>query len=68
MTVIFPTIPGLGGADIVFGPTVTSGMTRHLSDLELRAHAVTSIFYVCCVNKVGMDVGTRPETTSAAVS
>ena len=50
-------ILGLGGADIVFVPTVTSGMTRHLWDLELRAHAATNIYYVCGVNKVGIDVG-----------
>jgi N-carbamoylputrescine amidase len=50
-------ILGLGGADIVFVPTVTSGMTRYLWDLELRAHAVTNIYYVCGVNKVGVDVG-----------
>lgn len=48
---------GLGGAEIVFVPTVTSDMTRHLWDLELRAHAVTNIYYVCGVNKVGVDVG-----------
>jgi N-carbamoylputrescine amidase len=50
-------ILGLGGADIVFVPTVTSGMTRYLWDLELRAHAATNIYYVCGVNKVGVDVG-----------
>jgi beta-ureidopropionase len=50
-------ILGLGGADIVFVPTVTSVMTRHLWDLELRAHAATNIYYVCGVNKVGVDVG-----------
>ena len=38
-------------------PTATTGMTRHLWDLELRAHAVTNIYYVCGVNKVGVDVG-----------
>jgi predicted amidohydrolase len=32
-------------------------MTRHLWDLELRAHAVTNIYYVCGVNKFGVDVG-----------
>ena len=32
-------------------------MTRYLWDLELRAHAVTNISYVCGVNKVGVDVG-----------
>lgn len=40
---------GLGGAEIVFVPTVTSGMTRYLWDLELRAHAVANIYYVCGV-------------------
>ena len=50
-------ILGLGGAEVVFVPTVTSGMTRYLWDLELRAHAVTNIYYVCGVNKVGVDVG-----------
>ena len=50
-------ILGLGGAEIVFVPTVTSGMTRYLWDLELRAHAATNIYYVCGVNKVGVDVG-----------
>ena len=48
---------GLGGAEVVFVPTATTGMTRYLWDLELRAHAVTNIYYVCGVNKVGVDVG-----------
>ena len=48
---------GLGGAEIVFVPTATSRMTRYLWDLELRAHAVTNVYYVCGVNKVGVDVG-----------
>jgi N-carbamoylputrescine amidase len=48
---------GLGGAEIVFVPTATTTMTRYLWDLELRAHAVTNIYYVCGVNKVGVDVG-----------
>jgi len=50
-------ILGLGGAEIVFVPTATTFMTRYLWDLELRAHAVTNIYYVCGVNKVGVDVG-----------
>jgi beta-ureidopropionase len=45
---------GLDGAEIVFVPTATTGMTRYLWDLELRAHAVTNIYYVCSVNKVGV--------------
>ena len=48
---------GLGGAEIVFVPTATSRMARHLWDLELRAHAVANVYYVCGVNKVGVDVG-----------
>ena len=48
---------GLDGAEIVFVPTATTGMTQYLWDLELRAHAVTNIYYVCGVNRVGVDVG-----------
>jgi beta-ureidopropionase len=48
---------GLGGAEIVFVPTNTTRMTRYLWDLELRAHAIANIYYVCGVNKVGVDVG-----------
>src|SRR5256885_16375701 len=32
-------------------------MTRYLWDLELRAHAVANVYYVCGVNKVGVDIG-----------
>ena len=48
---------GLGGAEIVFVPTATTFMTRYLWDLELRGHALANIYYVCGVNKVGVDVG-----------
>lgn len=48
---------GLGGAEIVFVPTATTFMTRYLWDLELRGHAIANIYYVCGVNKVGVDVG-----------
>jgi beta-ureidopropionase len=48
---------GLDGAEIVFVPTATTGMARYLWDLELRAHAVANIYYVCGVNKVGVDAG-----------
>ncbi|MGH8618317.1 MAG: nitrilase-related carbon-nitrogen hydrolase [Burkholderiales bacterium] len=48
---------GLGGAEIVFVPTATTFMTRYLWDLELRAHALANIYYVCGVNKVGVDAG-----------
>ena len=48
---------GLGGAEILFVPTATTRMTRYLWDLELRAHAIANVYYVCGVNKVGVDVG-----------
>ena len=48
---------GLGGAEIVFVPTATTRMTRYLWDVELRAHAVANVYYVCGVNKVGVDIG-----------
>src|SRR5678815_1703333 len=48
---------GLGGAEILFVPTATTRMTRYLWDVELRAHAIANAYYVCGVNKVGVDVG-----------
>jgi len=48
---------GLGGAEIVFVPTATTRMARYLWDVELRAHAIANAYYVCGVNKVGVDVG-----------
>jgi beta-ureidopropionase len=51
---------GLGGAEIVFVPTNTRRMTRYLWDLELRAHAIANVYYVCGVNKVGVDAGGSP--------
>ena len=48
---------GLGGAEIVFVPTATTRMARHLWDVELRAHAITNVYYVCGVHKVGVDGG-----------
>jgi N-carbamoylputrescine amidase len=48
---------GLDGAEIVFVPTATTRMTRYLWDLELRAHAVANVYYLCGVNKVGVDAG-----------
>ena len=32
-------------------------MTLYLWDVELRAHAIANAYYVCGVNKVGVDVG-----------
>src|SRR4029078_5570711 len=48
---------GLGGAEIVFVPTTTPRSARYLWDVELRAHAIANAYYVCGVNKVGVDVG-----------
>jgi len=48
---------GLGGAEILFVPTATTRMTRYLWDVELRAHAIANVYYVCGVNKVGVDRG-----------
>jgi N-carbamoylputrescine amidase len=35
-------------------------MTRYLWDVELRAHAIANVYYVCGVNRVGRDVGGSP--------
>ncbi len=50
----------LRGAEVVFVPTATCGYTRYMWELELRAHAAMNIYYVCGVNKVGVDVGGSP--------
>jgi N-carbamoylputrescine amidase len=49
-------ILGLRGADVVFVPTATSGKTRYLWEMGLKAHAAMNIYYVCGVNKVGKDI------------
>jgi len=45
----------LNGAQVVFVPTATTGMSRYLWELELRAHAIGNIYYVGGVNRVGYD-------------
>lgn len=47
---------GVRGAHAVFVPTATSGKTRYIWELELKAHAAMNIYYVCGVNKVGKDI------------
>lgn len=47
----------LGGADVVFVPTATAGSTQGVWELELRAHAAMNVYYVCGVNRVGVDDG-----------
>ena len=51
----------LNGADIVFVPTATCGMSRYLWEIELQAHAIDNIFYVGGVNRVGKDDGGSPD-------
>jgi N-carbamoylputrescine amidase len=47
----------LNGADLVFVPTATAGMSRYLWEIELQAHAIDNIYYVGGVNRVGKDIG-----------
>jgi beta-ureidopropionase len=47
----------LGGADILFIPTATAGVTCKLWDVELRFLAMSNVFYVGGVNRVGRDTG-----------
>ncbi len=55
-------IIGLHGADVLFVPTNTWRVPmKEVWELELRAHAVTNVYYVCGVNKVGRDVGGSPD-------
>ena len=50
----------LNGADLVFVPTATAGMSRYLWEIELQAHAIDNIYYVGGVNRVGLDEGGSP--------
>lgn len=47
----------LNGADLVFVPTATAGMSRYLWEIELQAHAIDNIYYIGGVNRVGFDDG-----------
>ncbi len=47
----------LNGADLVFVPTATGGMSRYLWEIELQAHAIDNIYFVGGVNRVGFDKG-----------
>jgi N-carbamoylputrescine amidase len=51
----------LNGADLVFVPTATGGMSRYLWEIELQAHAIDNIYYVGGVNRVGFDQGGSPD-------
>ena len=54
-------ILALNGADLVFVPTATGGMSRYLWEIELQAHAIDNIYYVGGVNRVGADEGADTE-------
>lgn len=47
----------LNGADVLFVPVTTWGMSQPVFELELRAHALFNGFYVAGVNRVGCDEG-----------
>jgi beta-ureidopropionase len=51
----------LGGADLVFVPSATAGMSRYLWEIELKAHAIDNIYYVGGINRVGKDIGGSPK-------
>jgi beta-ureidopropionase len=47
---------GLGGAEIVFNPSATvEGLSRHLWDIEQRAHAVANGYFMGALNRVGYE-------------
>ena len=52
---------GLAGAEVVFVPTCTSGFTQDMWEIELRCMARTNVYYVCGVNKVGIDADGPPD-------
>lgn len=52
---------GLGGAEVVFVPTCTMGFFQDFWEVELQVMARTNAYYVCAVNKVGVDVDGSPD-------
>ena len=52
---------GLKGADVVFIPTASwRSPMKDAWEIELRAHAIANAFFVCGVNKVGLEDGGSP--------
>jgi N-carbamoylputrescine amidase len=47
----------LGGAEVLFVPSATAGVTTKFWEVELQFHAITNVMYVCGVNRVGKDTG-----------
>lgn len=50
-------IVALGGAEVLFVPAATAGVTCKFWDVELRFHAISNVMYVGAVNRVGKDTG-----------
>lgn len=49
-------ILGLNGAEIVFNPSATvAGLSQYLWELEQPAHAVANGYFVCAINRVGVE-------------
>jgi N-carbamoylputrescine amidase len=47
---------GLAGAEIVFNPSATiAGLSKYLWELEQPAHAVANGYWVCAINRVGLE-------------
>jgi len=46
---------GLAGAEIVFNPSATVGLSQYLWKLEQPAHAVANGFFMGCNNRVGTE-------------
>jgi N-carbamoylputrescine amidase len=49
-------ILGLNGAEIVFNPSATiAGLSKYLWELEQPAHAVANGYWICAINRVGLE-------------
>lgn len=47
---------GLNGAEMVFNPSATvAGLSEHLWRLEQPAHAVANQYFLCAINRVGVE-------------
>ncbi len=47
----------LGGADVLFVPSASAGLTCNLWEVELQFQAMSNVMYVGGVNRVGKDTG-----------
>jgi len=46
---------GIGGAEVVFIPSATSGLSIRTWHVEQRAHAIANRYYVGTINRVGVE-------------